>query len=69
MTFGVEGGSQSVEVVRLRLFEERTPDEIARELSISRAAVKHRLRQGSALYRERLAKSLALRASSFPAKE
>ncbi len=57
------------EVVRLRLFEERTPDEIAQELSISRAAVKHRLRQGSALYRERLARSLTLRASSFPPKE
>jgi RNA polymerase sigma factor (sigma-70 family) len=54
------------EVVRLRLFEERAPDEIAAELGISAAAFKHRLRQGCALYRERLAAKLALRASTFP---
>jgi RNA polymerase sigma factor (sigma-70 family) len=57
------------EVVRLRLFEERSPDEIALELGISHAAAKHRLRQGSALYRERLAARLASHPSSFPAKD
>jgi len=56
------------EVVRLRLFEEHSPDEIARELDLSTSAVKHRLRRGSAVYRERLAAALALRRSSFPAK-
>jgi RNA polymerase sigma-70 factor (ECF subfamily) len=51
------------DVVRLRLFEELGLDEIAKRVGISHAAVKHRLRDGSALYRERL--RTALRSSGL----
>ena len=43
------------EVVRMRLFEEYGLDQIAAELGIGHSGVKHRLRKGAALYRERLA--------------
>lgn len=42
------------EVVRRRVFEEHSHERIAKELGLSSAAVKHRLRSGCALYRERL---------------
>jgi RNA polymerase sigma factor (sigma-70 family) len=56
----------SREVVRRRLFEEQGLDEIAAALGISHAAVKHRLRKGVALYRERLAALLGTRADAGP---
>jgi RNA polymerase sigma-70 factor (ECF subfamily) len=43
------------EVLRLRLFEGVSPPDIARRLDLGLAAVKHRLRRGSELYRSRLA--------------
>lgn len=43
------------EVVRLRVFEGVGPPEIAARLDLGLAAVKHRLRRGSELYRTRLA--------------
>lgn len=43
------------EVLRLRVFEGVSPPDIARTLGIGVAAVKHRLRRGSELYRSRLA--------------
>lgn len=43
------------EVVRMRLFEEYGLDRIAAALGIGHSGVKHRLRKGAALYRERLA--------------
>jgi RNA polymerase sigma factor (sigma-70 family) len=43
------------EVLRLRLFEEWDRDQIADHLSLSISAVKHRIRLGAALYRDRLA--------------
>lgn len=42
------------EVVRRRVFEEHSHERIANDLGLSSAAVKHRLRSGCALYRERL---------------
>lgn len=44
------------EVVRLRLFEERTMDEIARTLDLGVEAVRHRFRKGARLYGLRLAR-------------
>lgn len=43
------------DVVRLRLFEDLTCEEVAERLSLGVSAVKHRFRKGGALYRERLA--------------
>lgn len=43
------------EVVRQRVFEGVSPPDIANALGIGLAAVKHRLRRGSELYRSRLA--------------
>jgi RNA polymerase sigma factor (sigma-70 family) len=42
------------EVLWRRLFEEQGLDEIAAAMNLSHAAVKHRLRKGSLVYRERL---------------
>jgi RNA polymerase sigma-70 factor (ECF subfamily) len=42
------------EIVRLRVFEGVGPPEIAERLDLGLAAVKHRLRRGSELYRTRL---------------
>ena len=47
------------EVVRLRLLEERSVDEVARALGIGPSATKHRFRKGAALYQERLSDLLA----------
>lgn len=49
------------EVLRLRLFEHRATDQIARELGIGVAAVRHRLRRGAEAYRRALARLLSLR--------
>ena len=46
------------EVVRLRVFEEEPLDRIAAQLALSHAAVKHRLREGPALYRVYLRRAL-----------
>ena len=51
------------EVVQRRLFEEQGLDEIAAAMGLSHAAVKHRLRKGSILYRERLRALLGSRSS------
>jgi len=51
------------DVVRLRIFEERTSDEIATQLSIGVAAVKHRFRKGAVEYRRRLQMLLSTRGS------
>ena len=53
------------EVVSRRLFEEQGLDEIAAAMELSHAAVKHRLRKGSTLYRERLQALLGSRASAI----
>jgi RNA polymerase sigma factor (sigma-70 family) len=42
------------EIVRLRVFEGVSPPDIACRLGLGLAAVKHRLRRGSELYRQRL---------------
>ena len=52
------------EVVRLRLFEGVPPPDIARELGIGLAAVKHRLRKGSETFRARLSKLASSRPES-----
>ncbi|MEQ1894056.1 MAG: sigma-70 family RNA polymerase sigma factor [Planctomycetota bacterium] len=49
------------EVLRLRLFEEWDRDRIARELGLSLPAVKHRIRLGAVLYREKLAQVMSSR--------
>lgn len=41
-------------VVFLRIFEERSVKEVAEELELGESAVKHRLRRGAALFKERL---------------
>jgi RNA polymerase sigma factor (sigma-70 family) len=51
------------EVLRLRLFEEWDRDRIAGHLGLSIPAVKHRIRLGAALYRDRLALVLSSRRS------
>ena len=54
------------EVVRLRLFEERGLEGIASALGLGPAAVKHRLRKGAALYRQRLASEYESRLGGSP---
>jgi RNA polymerase sigma factor (sigma-70 family) len=51
------------EVLRLRLFEEWERDRIARHLGLSIPAVKHRIRLGAVLYREKLAAVMSSRRS------
>ncbi|MCC7013295.1 MAG: sigma-70 family RNA polymerase sigma factor [Planctomycetes bacterium] len=53
------------EVVRLRLFEQRPLLQIAAELSIGEAAVRHRFRKGSELYVLRLKSELGSRVSHW----
>jgi len=50
------------EIVRLRYFEQRTLDDIAEQLGLGKAAVRHRFRKGSEIYVRRL--RTALRSSS-----
>ena len=52
------------EVVRLRVFEERCTEDVARELGIGLSAAKHRFRKGAALYRERLQHEWATRSGA-----
>jgi len=52
------------EVLRLRLFEEWDRERIAAELGLSIPAVKHRIRLGAALYRQRLAQVMSSRVSA-----
>jgi RNA polymerase sigma-70 factor (ECF subfamily) len=52
------------EVLWRRLFEEQSLEEIAAALALTPAAVKHRLRKGSAIYRERLTALLRTRPSA-----
>lgn len=47
------------EVVRLRLFEQRTVGEIAEELGVGESAVRHRFRRGAEAYHRKLIASLA----------
>ena len=47
------------EVVRLRLFDQLTADEVADRLQIGASAVRHRFRKGAALYQQRLVTQLA----------
>ncbi|MFH0981092.1 MAG: RNA polymerase sigma factor, partial [Planctomycetota bacterium] len=49
------------EVVRLRLFEQLTTEEIAGRLNIGPSAVRHRFRRGAELYQRRLMFELASR--------
>lgn len=49
------------DVVRLRLFEERSVDEVAAELDLGVSAVKHRFRKGAGEYQARLERLLAER--------
>jgi RNA polymerase sigma factor (sigma-70 family) len=53
------------EVLRLRVFEEWDRDRIAGHLGLSIAAVKHRIRLGAALYRDRLTFLLSSRQSTL----
>jgi len=58
------------DVVRLRLFEDLTCEQVAQRLSLGVSAVKHRFRKGGALYRERLAHVLSQRSQrSRPPRE
>jgi len=50
------------EVLRLRLFEGRSAEEVAEELGVGLAAVRYRLRRGSELYRTRLLRLFCSRA-------
>ena len=52
------------EVVRLRLFEQRTIEQIAAQLSLGEAAVRHRFRKGAEAYQRRLTAALASRSHS-----
>jgi hypothetical protein len=52
------------EVVRLRLFDELSLEEIAGQLALGLSAVRHRFRKGAELYRQRL--RLALGRSECP---
>lgn len=52
------------EVVRLRLFEECSTEEVARRLELGLSAVKHRFRKGSGLYHRLLEDELATRSRS-----
>ena len=47
------------EVVRLRLFDERTVPEIAKLLDVGESAVKDRFRKGAMSYRKRLSSLLS----------
>ncbi|MBS0195270.1 MAG: RNA polymerase sigma factor [Planctomycetes bacterium] len=49
------------DVVRLRLFEQASPDRIASELGIGVAAVRHRLRRGAEEYESALSRLLSIR--------
>lgn len=55
------------EVVRLRLFEQKTMSEIADRLGIGVAAVRHRFRRGAETYHRRLVAEFASRSVSIPA--
>lgn len=60
MRDALEGLSEDVrEVVRLRLFEQRTTGEIAVALGIGESAVRHRFRRGAEEYHRRLIATLA----------
>ena len=50
------------QVLRLRLFEERSTHETAQRLGIGESAVKHRLRKGFGLFSARLGRSASLAA-------
>lgn len=52
------------DVLRLRLFEERQIDEIARELGIGESAVRHRFRKGLEEYGRRLRAQIASRSAT-----
>jgi DNA-directed RNA polymerase specialized sigma24 family protein len=52
------------DVVRLRLFEDRTMAEIAQALGIGVEGVRHRFRRGAELYRAELRRRLGV--DSFP---
>lgn len=52
------------EVVRLRLFEDRTMEEVAAELGLGVSGARHRFRKGAELYERRLAGLLDGRESS-----
>lgn len=52
------------EVLRLRLFEEWDRERIAAELGLSIPAVKHRIRLGAVLYRQKLAQVMSSRATA-----
>jgi RNA polymerase sigma-70 factor (ECF subfamily) len=56
------------EVVRLRVFEGVAPPAIAERLGLGLAAVKHRLRRGSELYRQRLQALVSSRGGDGPGK-
>jgi RNA polymerase sigma-70 factor, ECF subfamily len=53
------------EVVRLRIFEQCTLEEIARRLDLGFSAARHRFRRGSELYVQRLRATLGSLPSSF----
>ena len=54
-------------VVRLRLFEQVTLEEIAARLGIGEPAARQRFRKGAALYRKRLETALSMRSGTRPA--
>lgn len=57
------------EIVRLRLFEERTASEIAVRLQIGESAVRHRFRRGAAAYQRALAEVISSRSSRIATDE
>jgi RNA polymerase sigma-70 factor (ECF subfamily) len=56
------------EVVRLRLFEEASLEEIAARLGLGLSAVRHRFRKGSELYAKRLERALGSNAGADEAR-
>lgn len=51
------------EVVRLRLFEQRTLQEVADMLGMTESGVRHRLRKGAEMFQKRLVSAIGTRAS------
>lgn len=56
------------DVVRLRLFEQITVEEIAERLGIGVSAARHRFRKGAAIYRRKLMSELASRSQAIAEK-
>jgi RNA polymerase sigma factor (sigma-70 family) len=54
------------EIVRLRLFEQVSVENVASRLGIGASAVRHRFRKGAGIYRRRLTRAIATRTETIP---